>query len=83
LLLYLVMHSRERLVKDRFRQRRNAVVDIYRHWNVSSVREVSIKKKATVSGVITNNFLEFCHCQQTGIDDLAITPKSSFYRYVY
>ena len=62
LLICLGMHSRERLVKDRFRQRRNAVVDIYRHWNVSSVREVS-KKNATVSGVITNKFLEFCHCQ--------------------
>jgi hypothetical protein len=58
-------------------------MDIYRHWNVSSVHEVS-NKNAAVSGIFISSLLEMCHCQQKGLDDLAIAYKSLFYyRYVY
>ena len=63
--------SRELLIKDQFQRRRDKVMDIYRRWNVSSVHEVS-NANVAVSGVIIYSSLEMCHCQQTGLDGMAI-----------
>lgn len=41
LLLCLAIRPSEQLVKVHFRKRRDMVVDIYRHWNVSSVHQVT------------------------------------------
>lgn len=50
LVLCLAVCPRENLLRGRFQQRRNTVMNIYRTWNVSSVHQVS-GEITTASGV--------------------------------
>jgi hypothetical protein len=63
------------LAEYRFHHRRNAVVDIYRHWNIGSISQAS-NENVAVSDVIMYNSPEICHHQQTGFGDLATSKES-------